>query len=141
MSELHGALLFYSYLSPLAYIISRMITASFPHLPTLVLHFHSRTICEITTANSCNIRSYFLFINQIIYIRESIDSLCRNGSDAQYMQCLTKSLTSNTLKSPLSCEKHVYRDACDFVYLALLLYPPFLVCVLLACHPYTSFHL
>jgi len=27
-----------------------------------------------------------------IYIRESVDSLCRDGADAQYMQYLSKSL-------------------------------------------------
>ena len=30
-------------------------------------------------------------IRCILYIRESVDSLCRDGADAQYMQYLSKS--------------------------------------------------
>ena len=34
-------------------------------------------------------RKFFLFL--FLFIRESVDSLCRDGADAQYMQYLSKS--------------------------------------------------
>ena len=31
------------------------------------------------------------FVETFVFIRESVDSLCRDGADAQYMQYLSKS--------------------------------------------------
>ena len=45
---------------------------------------------------------------QAIFIRESVDSLCRDGADAQYMQYILKqklyNFTTNTLKAYLSVQ-------------------------------------
>ena len=38
----------------------------------------------------------------VMHIRKSVDSLCRNGTDAQYMQYLSKCRITNTLKAYLS---------------------------------------
>ena len=44
----------------------------------------------------------------VLLIRESVDSLCRDGADAQYMQYLSKTepynFTTNTLKGYLSIQ-------------------------------------
>ena len=42
------------------------------------------------TPNYCINSKYIVVIYTGIFIRESVDSLCRDGADAQYMQYLSK---------------------------------------------------
>ena len=48
---------------------------------------HERPNCEC----HCGIQSVGMVTILVVYIRESVDSLCRDGADAQYMQYLSKS--------------------------------------------------
>ena len=53
-------------------------------------------------------KTVFKMASQDMFFWESVDSLCRDGADAQYMQYLSKShtynLTTNTLKAYLSAQ-------------------------------------
>ena len=56
-----------------------------------------------------SIRSCYadLFAHVLVCIRESVDSLCRDGAGVQYMQCLSKSritLPQNMQKAHLSVQ-------------------------------------
>ena len=47
-----------------------------------------------------------------VYIRESVDSLCRDGADAPYMQYLSKSHIKHA-KSLFKCPGFLFEYLCD----------------------------
>ena len=65
----------------------------------LLIHWWQAILC-LYPAISNNVRDYFgencRIFQRHEYIRESVDSLCRDGADAQYMQYLRKSCITST---------------------------------------------
>ena len=61
------------------------------------LKYMQVTCTSYTTSDSKDAMSYLA--NEL---SESVDCLCRDGTDAQYMQYLSKSFTTNMLKDYLS---------------------------------------
>ena len=81
----------------------------------------------------CNVCMYAVHVCMCVcyvFIRESVDSLCRDGADAQYMQYLSKSHTTSPQTRYIVCilfgmpslHPFTFFKSCVFMFVGMYVY-------------------
>ena len=92
---IHVALIATSHVSLITIASNLVITESHWCYLILLLFLQQNSMGMMATQNVATTEFLFkitiMFCSELVHIRESVDSLCRDGADAQYMQYLSKS--------------------------------------------------